>query len=125
MTSAEATLTVTPVAPAPGSVAVGSTVRWDPLAAYGTVGRAKGFSLWLAGHDGKRVHGTVFVTARLVGTSRVLARAWTYEGRTTRMATPDLPSRGNWQVRIVFVPSDPAYRTVTRSRSLWVTTTGR
>nr|WP_275940842.1 HtaA domain-containing protein [Nocardioides zeae] len=125
VTSAEAILTVTPVAPAPGSVAVGSTVRWDPLAAYGTVGRAKGFSLWLAGHDGKRVHGTVFVTARLVGTSRVLARAWTYEGRTTRMATPVLPARGNWQVRIVFVPSDPAYRTVTRSRSLWVTTTGR
>ncbi|MDR6174389.1 hypothetical protein QE364_000886 [Nocardioides zeae] len=125
VTSAEATLTVTPSTPAPGSVAVGSTVRWDPLAAYGTAGRAKGFSLWLAGHDGKRVRGTVFVTARQVGTSRVLARAWTYEGRTTRMATPVLPSRGNWQVRIVFVPEDPAYRTVTRSRSLWVTTTGR
>lgn len=114
-----------PQPPAPGSIGVGSTLRVDPPYRYGRVGAPTSFVVFLGGHDGQRVAGTTYVSVRKVGTSRVTARVAAYAGWTTRMWSPPFTSAGSWQVTVTFVPTDPAYRSHTRSWWTWVTPTGR
>ncbi|HEY1133029.1 MAG TPA: immunoglobulin domain-containing protein [Nocardioides sp.] len=125
--SAAAVLTVEAApGPVPGSVAVGSRITIEAPYRYGRIGSPKPFTTFLAGHDGNdAVTGRAYVTARKVGTSDLIVRAFDYDGATTRMATPTLPSGGSWQIKMTFVPDEPVYATTTRSWWLWVTPTGR
>lgn len=111
--------------PAPGSVGVGNTVIVEPPYRYGKVGGAKPFVIFFAGHDGNRVSGRAYVTIRKVGTSELITRVWDFNGVTTRMWTPTIPTSGSWQVTTTFVPDEPRYATTSRSWWLWVTPTGR
>lgn len=111
--------------PYPASVGVGNSVTAGAPYQFGRTGAAKPYTVFFAGFDGNRVTGTVFISARKIGTSSVATRAWDFKGVTTRIWSPAFAQSGNYAVTISFVPDDEVYKTSSRSFNLWVTPTGR
>ncbi|MDT9592584.1 ExeM/NucH family extracellular endonuclease [Nocardioides zeae] len=110
----------TPEPPAPGSIGTYQNVQAAYPYRYGGVGKPKRLAVWYGGRDGERITGRVYVTTRQLGSSSTTTASYWYDRYGRNVWTPLFSQRGSHQVTVSFVPSDPAYKSVSHSYWIWV-----